>query len=77
MQPTVTANSKMTMPSNLIAPPFKKATQVIPTEDSRTEASPGLTEFFFYLDAWTYCWKHNIPVQQIQRKSWKIWHLVK
>lgn len=66
-------NSKVAMPSNLVAPPFKKAVQ---TDPPGLHLHVGLTEFFFYLDAWTYCWKHNIPLQRIQRKSWKVWHLV-
>lgn len=71
------SSTKMTMPSNLIAPPYKKDKNTIPAENSTSEVVAGPTEFFFYLDAWTYCWKHNIPTSQIQRKSWKIWHLVK
>lgn len=30
-------------------------------------------EFEFYLDAWKYCYKSNIPLSRISRKTWKIW----
>jgi hypothetical protein len=37
---------------------------------------PSVTEFFFYLDAWSYCTHHAISLAQIKRKDWKTWHLV-
>jgi hypothetical protein len=30
-------------------------------------------EFFFFLDAWQYCYQHNIPQNCIHRKDWKTW----
>ena len=30
-------------------------------------------EFFFFLDAWQYCYKHNAPPTSIKRKDWKTW----
>jgi len=35
-----------------------------------------MKEFFFYLDAWKYCADHNLPIDCIIRKSWKIWEVV-
>ncbi len=30
-------------------------------------------EFPFYLEAWRYCYQHNLPVTSIYRKDWKVW----
>jgi len=78
MQSNVIEMKNMTMPSNLIAPSFKKNPkdiQTIPIDNDENERTSP-TDFFFFLDAWQYCHKHSIPTSKIQRKSWKIWHLV-
>ena len=78
MQSNVVEINKLVMPSNLIAPSFKKNQHdihTIPVSNDENERT-SLTDFFFFLDAWQYCNKHGIPTSKIQRKSWKIWHLV-
>lgn len=32
-----------------------------------------MKEFYFYLDAWSYCWHHEIDIKNIKRKDWKTW----
>ena len=30
-------------------------------------------DFPFFLDAWRYCYQHDIPATLITRKNWKLW----
>jgi len=30
-------------------------------------------EFSFYLDAWRYCYQHNLSTSSIVRTDWKTW----
>lgn len=32
-------------------------------------------EFFYYLDAWCYCFQNKISVDLIKRRGWKTWVL--
>lgn len=32
-----------------------------------------MKEFFFFLDAWSFCFQHNISVDNIKRLDWKTW----
>lgn len=32
--------------------------------------------FHFYLDAWSYCYKHGLDQKLIKRKDWKTWELI-
>lgn len=32
-----------------------------------------MREFFFYLDAWKFCFDNDLPLNLIQRKDWKTW----
>ena len=34
-------------------------------------------EFFFYLDAWNYCWRERLCYDCIKRKNWKVWSVVR
>jgi len=33
----------------------------------------NMREFEFYLDAWLFCYKNQVPTNRISRKSWKTW----
>jgi hypothetical protein len=39
----------------------------------RTTLAPN--EFAFYLDAWVYCFKNQISLTSIKRKSWEVWEV--
>ena len=32
-----------------------------------------MREFAFFLEAWYYCQRNKIPLEQIYRKDWKTW----
>ena len=32
-----------------------------------------MIEFDFFLEAWTYCYHHNLPASSIRRAGWKTW----
>jgi hypothetical protein len=32
-----------------------------------------MKEFFYFLDAWSYCFQHNIDTTRIKRQDWKTW----
>lgn len=32
-----------------------------------------MREFFFYLDAWKFCFDNDLSMDSIQRKDWKTW----
>mgnify|MGYP003339415382 CR=1 FL=1 len=37
--------------------------------------SRNLKDFSFYLDAWHYCWKNNVDMIKIQKKSFRLWNI--
>jgi hypothetical protein len=34
-----------------------------------------MAEFFFYLDAWKFCFDNSLPIENITRKDWKVWQV--
>ena len=68
-------NKQPAMPSNLVALPFKKK-EVVKIDTTPEPERTAVTEFPFFLNAWLYCHQHNIPITQIVRKNWTMWHLV-
>jgi hypothetical protein len=32
-----------------------------------------MKEFFYYLDAWSYCFQNDININHIKRLDWKTW----
>lgn len=34
-------------------------------------------QFMFFLSAWVYCRKNQLPITAIKRKSWDIWEVAR
>ena len=35
----------------------------------------NMREFEFYLNAWVFCFRNQVPIDRITRKSWKTWEV--